>query len=63
MLNFLDYTKSFPTGTWSKASDTAKIMTFISYVLDLYPDEVANDKVLYYIKVSVHALGVSMRGL
>ena len=63
MLNFLDYKRSFPTGTWSKASDTAKIMNFIDFVCDLYSEVLETDKVLYYIKASVHALGISMRGL
>lgn len=63
LLNFLDGTKTFPTGTWSKASDTAKILTFISDMLDLYDDKVSSDKGLYYIKVSCGSLRESMVSL
>ena len=36
LLGFPDATKVFPTGTWSKASDTSKIITFIQYIAELF---------------------------
>ena len=63
ILNFLDGTKTYPTGTWSKASDTAKILEFILYTCDLYPEKIAHDKMLVYIRASCKALGVCMRCL
>ena len=61
MLNFLDAKKVFPTGTWSKASDTPKILEFILYVCSLYPEKVSTDKVLYYIQSSCQSIGVCMK--
>ena len=63
MLNFLDAKKVFPTGTWSKASDTPKILEFILYVCSLYPEKVSTDKVLYYIQSSCQSIGVCMKTL
>ena len=56
-------TKVYPTGTWSKASDTSKIMEFILYILDVFNDEVQQDRILHYIQVAGKALGECMRGL
>ena len=63
MLNFLDAKKVFPTGTWSKASDTPKILEFILYVCSLYPEKVSTDTVLYYIQSSCQSIGVCMKTL
>ena len=63
MLNFLDAKKVFPTGTWSKASDTPKILEFVLYVCSLYPEKVSTDKVLYYIQSSCQSIGVCMKAL
>ena len=63
LLNFGDASKMYPTGTWSKASDTAKIIRFIKYMCELYEDVLPHDKVLYYIHVASTALGVCMRSL
>lgn len=56
-------TKVYPTGTWSKASDTAKIMEFILYMLELFSDKLDQDKILHYIQVAGRAMGECMRGL
>lgn len=58
MLGFPDASKVYPTGTWSKASDTAKIINFIQYIAELY-DHV-DDKLLHYIGVASQAIGVCM---
>lgn len=58
MLGFPDATKVYPTGTWSKASDAAKIINFILYISELY-DHV-DDRLLRYIGVASHAIGVCM---
>ena len=63
MLNFLDAKKVFPTGTWSKASDTPKILEFVLYVCSLYPEKVSTDKVLYYIQSSCQSIGVFLKAL
>ena len=63
MLNFPDATKTYPTGTWSKASDTPKILKFVLYVLDLYPERVSGDKFLYYIQVGCQSIGSCMETL
>ena len=63
MLNFPDATKTFPTGTWSKASDTSKISEFIIYMCETYDDKVSQDKMLHYIDLSCKALRKCMRGL
>ena len=63
LLNFLDGSKVYPTGTWSKASDTAKICNFIVHICSLYEDRIATDKGLSYINIATTALGVCMRGL
>ena len=39
-LNFPDARKTFPTGTWSKAADTARIIQFIAYACSLFPNYV-----------------------
>ena len=62
MLGFPNAT-TFPSGTWSKASDTAKIMEFILYMCDVYSDKIAGDRILYYIQVAGTALGTCMKGL
>ncbi len=63
LLNFLDYTKTFPTGTWSKASDTAKIIKFIKDICELYPEQVSNHRTLYYVDISARTLGKCMKSL
>lgn len=63
MLNFTDGTKVFPTGTWSKASDTPKIMEFILYMCSLYEEKVQDDPMLYYIQNSCKAIGLCMKTL
>ena len=63
VLNFLDGTMTYPTGTWSKASDTAKILEFILYTCDLYTEKIAHDNMLLYIRASCQALGDCMRCL
>ena len=62
MLSFSS-TKVYPTGTWSKASDTSKIMEFILYILDVFNDGVQQDNILHYIRVAGKALGECMKGL
>ena len=62
MLGFPNAT-TFPSGTWSKASDTAKIMEFILYMCDVYSDKIPGDRILYYIQVAGTALGTCMKGL
>lgn len=54
---------TYPTGTWSKAADTAKIMEFILRMLDIYDDKLSQDKILHYKEVAGKALGTCMRGL
>ena len=63
MLTFPDYSKTFPTGTWSKAGDTPKIICFIAFVLDLWPDLCEEDKICCYIKRACNFIGGFMRGL
>lgn len=63
LLNFPDATKTFPTGTWSKASDTAKICRFILYISQLYPEMVAGDKFLFYIQAGCKSIGICMETL
>ena len=63
LLNFTDATKVYPTGTWSKASDTAKIIKFIHYVCGLWLEDYPHDKILHTIYASSGAIGVSMRAL
>ena len=62
-LSFMDATKTFPTGTWSKASDTAKIISFIEHISEMWLQELPNDKTLYYLHAASKAIGVSMRCL
>lgn len=61
MLNFPDAKKVFPTGTWSKASDTPKILKFVLYICSLYDEKVSSDKMLYYIELSCQMIGTCMR--
>ena len=65
LLGFPDATKVFPTGTWSKASDTSKIITFIQYIAELFLEDngAASDKILHYIHVASTAIGVCMKTL
>ena len=63
ILNYPDATKTFPTGTWSKASDTPKIISFILYVLELWPELCAEDKICFYIRSACRSIGIFMRGL
>lgn len=62
-MTYLDNTKTYPSGTWSKASDTAKIIAFIEYISGFWLDDHPNDKMLHYIHVTSKAIGVSMRCL
>lgn len=59
MLGFPDASKVFPTGTWSKACDTTKIINFIQYIAELRTD--TNDNLLRYIGVASKAIGTCMR--
>ena len=64
-LTYPDATKVYPTGTWPKAADTPRIIQFMLYVLDLFPDRCARDadKILYYIKLAGESIGAFMQGL
>ena len=62
MLNFIDSQKVFPTGTWSKASDTPKILNFIVYICSLYEEKVSQDRILSYIENSCKSIGICMKG-
>ncbi|CAK9101504.1 Regulator of nonsense transcripts 1-like [Durusdinium trenchii] len=63
MLHYPDQTKQFPTGMWSKASDTARIIQFIAYVCSLWPELCSQNKMLGYIDMASRAIGNSMVGL
>ena len=63
LLTYTDNTKTYPTGTWSKASDTAKIVAFIEHTTDMWLDEFPDDKILYYINSSTKALASCMQDL
>lgn len=64
VLSFLDGTMTYPTGTWSKASDTANFLEFILYTCDLpVYRKIAHDNMLLYIGASCQALGDCMRCL
>ena len=64
-LTFPDAAKVFPTGTWSKAADTSRIIQFILYVLTLEPHvcERDADKILYYMMQACKAIGGFMKAL
>ena len=64
-LTFPDAKKVYPTGTWSKAADTARIVQFILYCLTSIPEvcERDADKMLYYIKQACEGIQGFMQGL
>ena len=64
-LTFPDAKKVFPTGTWSKAADTSRIIQFISYACSLFPElcDPAADEICYHISISAKAIGDMMQGL
>ena len=62
-MTYLDNSKTYPSGTWSKASDTAKIIAFIEYISGFWLDDYPHDKMLHYIHVTSKAIGVCMRCL
>ncbi|CAE7878008.1 UPF1, partial [Symbiodinium sp. KB8] len=64
-LQFFDATSAFPAGTWSKASDTARITKFIIYVCELRNDNLGaeGDKILQYIHRAARAISRFMKGL
>ena len=61
-LSFPDY-NSFPTGTWSKAGDTPKIINFISYIVSLWPDLCRQDVIVRNIGAACSAISACMRRL
>ena len=64
-LTFQDAKKVFPTGTWSKAADTARIIQFICYACSLFSElcDPAVDEMCYHISTSANAIGDMMQGL
>ena len=64
-LTFPDAKKVYPTGTWSKASDTTRIVQFILYCLNTMPHvcEREADKMLYYMKQACEGIEGFMQGL
>ena len=62
-LSYTDNTKVFPTGTWSKAADTSKIIDFIRFETDMALEDLPFDNMIYHINLASKALGVCMRRL
>ena len=64
-LTFPDAKKTYPSGTWPKAADTARIIQFVHYILQLDPDMCAkdSDKILHYMERACHHVGSFMKGL
>ena len=64
-LTFPDATKVYPTGTWSKAADTARITQFILYTCSLFPELCTRDadKIMYYIQEAAKSIGAFMKAL
>lgn len=56
LLNYMDQTTTYPTGTWSKASDTAKILEFNLYMCEVYQDTVPKHNVWFYIQLSCQSV-------
>ena len=61
-LSFEGYS-SFPTGTWSKAGDTPRIIQFVSYVVSLWPELCRSDKMVRYIRDACFAISACMHKL
>ena len=64
-LTFPDASKVFPTGTWSKAADTSRIIQFISYTCSLFPElcEPGGDSICRYINLAAVSIEDMMKGL
>ena len=64
-LSFQDATKTYPSGTWSKAADTARIIQFIAYTCSMFPELCKHDKnkIMYYIQLAAISVGDMMKGL
>ena len=65
-LTFPDSKKTFPTGTWSKAADTSRIIQFIAYTCSLFPELCepgGDDSICRYINLAAVSVGDMMKGL
>ncbi|CAE7275395.1 UPF1 [Symbiodinium sp. CCMP2592] len=62
-LQFFDASSTFPSGTWSKAADTARIMKFIVYVCDEHKDTLNDDKIMLYMYRAALAITRFMQAL
>ena len=53
----------YPTGHWSKASDTPVLVQFIYWILQQHPAEVARSRMLQVMSSASEAVGIFMREL
>ncbi|CAE7244235.1 UPF1 [Symbiodinium sp. CCMP2592] len=62
-LQFFDATSAFPSGSWSKAADTARITKFILYMCETHRDTCKDDKIMLYIYRAASAISRFMQAL
>ncbi|CAE7337047.1 UPF1 [Symbiodinium natans] len=64
-LTYPDATKVYPSGTWSKAADTPRIVQFLLYMCELHPELCARDadKTLFYIRQAAESISDFMQRL
>ena len=53
----------YPTGHWSKASDTPVLVQFVFWILQQHPAEVAQSRMLQVMSSASEAIGIFMREL
>ena len=64
-LTYVDNTKYYPTGTWSKCADTTTIVRFIQYVCSQHPDKCRRDvdPIMFCMQNACDAIGAFVQGL